>query len=235
MQRAVLIVAGGTGTRMGSAQPKQFLPLGEKPVIIETLNRFLEWDPEIIPAIVIYPDAREKLEEILNTYLPEEIRNRIILAEGGDTRCISVWNGVQALYHTLSQPETWLAVHDAVRPILSPALLENNFNTAVQKGNAVCCVPVKSSLRKISAEGSESVDRSLYLHVQTPQTFRLSELYGWMKNRPHDAFTDEASLAEASGACIYISEGSYDNLKITTPEDLIVARYLHAHPDFTPE
>lgn len=226
MQRAVLLVAGGTGTRMGSSLPKQFLRLTDKPVIIETLLRFLEWDADMVLAIVIYPEAREELTRLLGEHLPESIVRRIGIANGGATRTVSVWNGIQLLRKTIPPGDAWVAVQDAVRPLITPDLLERNFSLAATKGNAVSCVPVTSSLRKKTPEGSEAVDRAQFLTVQTPQTFRLSELYTWLEKRPHDDFTDEASLAEAFGQTIYLAEGSYRNIKITTPEDLWLARHL---------
>lgn len=233
MRRAVLLVAGGTGTRMGSAQPKQFLTLNGKPILIETLLRFMEWDAFMHCGIVIYPEARTELESLLQQHLPAELVKKISLANGGATRTISVWNGIQAMKEFLGAEDVWIAVQDAVRPLISADLLERNFNLAAAKGNAVSCVPVTSSLRIQEGESSRAVDRSQYWTVQTPQTFLLSALYHWLQQRPHDDFTDEASLAEYFGEKINLAEGSYRNLKITTPEDLYLARYL-ADPNHEP-
>lgn len=233
MRRAVLLVAGGTGTRMGSAQPKQFLTLNGKPILVETLLSFLEWDSHIQCGIVIYPEARKELESLLPKHLPDERVQKITLANGGATRTISVWNGVQAMKQALGSEDVWLAVQDAVRPLISSDLLERNFKLARDKGNAISCVPLTNSLRIQEGDSSKAVDRSLYWTVQTPQTFRLSSLYQWLQQRPHDDFTDEASLAEYFGEKIHIVEGSYRNIKITTPEDLYLARYL-ADPNHEP-
>jgi 2-C-methyl-D-erythritol 4-phosphate cytidylyltransferase len=234
MRRAVLLVAGGTGTRMGTTRPKQFLSLDHQPVIIHTLNCFLRFDPEIIVAIVIYPEAMGELQDILRQHLPEALVSRILLAKGGATRTVSVWNGLQSIQQALGGEDVWIGIQDAVRPFADEALLTRNYALAALKGNAVSCVSVKDSLRKKNPEGgSQAVNRAHYYAVQTPQTFRLSELYAWMENRPHDEYTDEASLAESFGAEIHLAEGSYRNLKITTPEDLVLARHFIQHPNFT--
>lgn len=224
MRKAVLLVAGGTGTRMGSSIPKQFLLLKGKPVIVRTIEQFLSWDSTIEVVISIYPDARETLEKVLMEWLPG---HSIRIVSGGATRTLSVWYGTRALYAQTEHPETFmLLIHDAVRPLIDHSTLDSNFATALRNGNSVSCVPVKSSLRRKTESGSEAVDRSEYYHVQTPQTFILSDFYEWMNRRPHDDFTDDASLAEFCGARIFLSEGSYENLKITTPDDLILAEHL---------
>jgi len=235
MQRAVVLVAGGTGTRMRSLQPKQFLTLNDKPVIIETLLRFLDWDENIIPVVVIYAQALSQLKEFINIYIPEHLKSRILITEGGSTRTCSVANGIEILFNTYPNSEILVAVHDAVRPLITPDLLSLNFDLAEKAGNAVCCVPVKSSLRLKTPTGSQALDRSQYFHVQTPQTFLLKQLHHWLNNRPNDDFTDEASLAEQAGESIHISEGNYSNIKITTPEDLVLARFLLQNPDFIPQ
>ena len=224
MRKAVLLVAGGTGTRMGSNVPKQFLHIQGKPVIIRTIEQFISWDPAIEVIISIYPAAKTALEQLLIEWLPGQ---HISIVAGGATRTLSVWNGISELYHHSQQPsEVMLFIHDAVRPIIHHSVLNQNYTTAIQHGNAVSCVPVKSSLRRKTESGSVAVDRSAYYHVQTPQTFLLSDFYEKMQQRPHDDFTDDASLAEACGAHIFVSEGSYDNIKITTPDDIQLAEQL---------
>jgi 2-C-methyl-D-erythritol 4-phosphate cytidylyltransferase len=229
MRKAVLLVAGGTGTRMGSSIPKQFLPIKGKPVIIRTIEQFLSWDSDIDVIISIYPDAKETLEELLSFWLPNQ---SIRIVPGGATRTLSVWYGTEALFAQVERPDqVMLLIHDAVRPLIQHSVLDTNLATALQYGNAVSCVPVKSSLRRKTESGSEAVDRSAYYHVQTPQTFILSDFHEWMNNRPHDEFTDDASLAEYCGAQIFLSEGSYENIKITTPDDIILAEHLWKEDD----
>jgi len=229
MRKAVLLVAGGTGTRMGSSIPKQFLPIKGKPVIIRTIEQFLSWDSDIEIVISIYPDAKETLEKLLSFWLPNQ---SIRIVPGGATRTVSVWFGTEALYaNTINPDQVMLLIHDAVRPLIHASVLDANYAQALRYGNAVSCVPVKSSLRRKTESGSEAVDRSVYYHVQTPQTFILSDFHGWMKNRPHDEFTDDASLAEYCGAQIFLSEGSYENIKITTPDDIILAEHLWKEDD----
>jgi 2-C-methyl-D-erythritol 4-phosphate cytidylyltransferase len=231
MRQAVLLVAGGTGTRMGSPKPKQFLRLNQYSILVETLNRFLDWNPEILPAIVSYPEVLEELNTLLDKEVPAEIRNKILICPGGNTRTVSVWNGIQLVHTALQGENAWVAIHDAVRPLVSSELLDNNQQIATEKGNAVACVPVTNSLRKITPEGTVAVNREEYFLVQTPQTFRLKDIYQWLKNRPHDQFTDEASLAEYFGATVNLSPGSYQNIKITTPADLYLARYISQNPN----
>lgn len=229
MRKAVLLVAGGTGTRMGSSIPKQFLPLKGKPVIVRTIEQFISWDSSIEVVISIYPDAKGTLEAVLAKWLPN---HSIRIVPGGATRTLSVWYGTEALYADTEHPEElMLLIHDAVRPLIDHSTLDANYSTALQFGNSVSCVPVKSSLRRKTELGSEAVDRSIYYHVQTPQTFVLSDFYTWMKQRPHDDFTDDASLAESCGTRIYLSEGSYENIKITTPDDIILAEQLWKEND----
>jgi 2-C-methyl-D-erythritol 4-phosphate cytidylyltransferase len=223
--RFALIVAGGTGTRMGGEVPKQLLPLRGKPILIHTVERFLRLGPNVLVCLALHPSLLERWPALLAQYLREDA-HRITAIAGGATRTLSVDAGLRACTAQAQGQPALVAIHDAVRPIVSQALLESAYAMALEKGNAVVCVPVKSSMRRKEGDASVAVDRSLYYHVQTPQVFRLNELTTAFQRRPHDEFTDDASLAEEMGIRIHICEGSYDNLKITTPEDMAVAEQL---------
>jgi 2-C-methyl-D-erythritol 4-phosphate cytidylyltransferase len=224
MITAVVLVAGGTGTRMGSDRPKQFLDLCGKPVFIRTLEIFLAWRNNLFFQVVMpeayLAEAQELVEKHSNIS-----RNQIGFCSGGETRTLSVWKGLQALA-SIMNPEDMVCIHDAVRPLIQSELLTENENIGNKYGNAIACIPVKSSLRRITPLGTEAVDRSQFYHVQTPQSFVWKSIWNAYSNRTSDDFTDDASLLESQGENIYISSGNYDNLKLTTPEDLLLARLL---------
>ncbi|GAB4046368.1 2-C-methyl-D-erythritol 4-phosphate cytidylyltransferase [Spirosoma litoris] len=209
-----IIVAGGSGSRMKSDVPKQFLLLKGKPILQHTIERFLE----VLPAsqlILVLPAKEQTIWETLcqehNFHPP------IQTANGGATRFQSVRNGL----NTIGASEGLVAVHDGVRPFVSPAIIQDSFETAARTGSAVTCVPVKDSVRVVGVNGvSQAVDRSQYRLVQTPQTFRLTSFRQAFQVEEQSFFTDCASVMEYAGFPITLIEGSYENIKITTPEDL---------------
>ena len=227
MINSAIIVAGGTGTRMGSSLPKQFLLLNGKPIIIHTVEKFLQYDPALLMAVVIHPSTKSYWEEVKSKYLSAQDSARIFTCEGGASRTASVHNGLALLHHHVPTSSACLvAIHDAVRPFVSHDMLTAAYHTAATHGAAVCCVPVKSSIREQTSAGSKAVDRTRFFHVQTPQVFKFSTLYQAYLERSHDQFTDDASLWEAAGEKVEICPGSYDNIKLTTPEDLFVAEMI---------
>lgn len=228
MQKAAIIVAGGTGTRMKTKLPKQFLPLRGVPIIVHTLGKFLDFDENLKIVLVLHAESAKLWEDLAMHYFSEgEMQDRIKCCSGGDERSSSVFNGLATLHAWLDNPEDCVvAIHDAVRPFVTQAMLEEVYSKAESYGGAVCCVPVKSSVREITPDGSRAVDRSRFLHVQTPQTFQFKKLFEAYRERPHDNFTDDASLFEAMGGNVIIAQGSYDNLKLTTPEDIFVAENI---------
>jgi 2-C-methyl-D-erythritol 4-phosphate cytidylyltransferase len=230
MKKAALIVAGGSGTRMGTARPKQFLLLGGKPILIHTIERFLHLDDELPIQLVLPLTDIAFWETDAPQWLNQAEMERVRVCPGGITRTDSVQNGLEALFDHLYPPEEyWVAIHDGVRPFIDAAKLEDAYETAFSEGASVTCVPVKSSMRKQNEDGSSvAVDRSQFFHVQTPQTFRLDQILDAYENRPTGSFTDDASLFQATGEKVVICGGSYDNLKITTPEDLFVAEKVLA-------
>ena len=213
-QLFAIIVAGGNGSRMQSSIPKQFLLLKDKPILQHTIEQFLA----VLPAqqiILVLPAAEQFTWAVLceqHAFNPP-----IQLVDGGSTRFQSVRNGLQAI-----QAATGIvAVHDGVRPFVTPAIIQNSFDTAARTGSAVTCIPVKDSVRVVGADGvSLAVDRSQYRLVQTPQTFALNHFRQAFQVHEQPFFTDCASVMEYAGFPITLIEGAYENIKITTPDDL---------------
>lgn len=227
MQKAAVIVAGGSGTRMESKVPKQFLPLGNMPIIFRTVKRFLAFDSSLLVVLVLPADNQEDWNGLTHLYLSDSEKSRITLQAGGNTRTLSVEGGLKVLAAQVDPAQTLVAIHDGVRPLITDDVINKAFAAAKEFGAAVSCIPVKSSMREEIAPGqSQPVDRSKYWHVQTPQSFRLEKILKAFSIREHDNFTDDASLYQAYIGKVAICEGSYDNLKVTTPEDLFVADAL---------
>lgn len=213
MKRYALVVAGGTGTRMGTPVAKQFLHLAGRPVLMHTLIRFATCDEVIL---VLPATQIEYWEELCRAHHFEQPHTIIA---GGSERFYSVLNGLAAL------PDTGLvAIHDGVRPCVTPEVINVAYETAAKFGNAIAAVKSKDSIRKVEADGySVAVNRSEYFLVQTPQTFSLELLKKAYCQPYKSTFTDDASVVESAGHQIYLIEGDYKNIKITTPEDLPLA------------
>ena len=212
-KRYAILVAGGTGTRMGAGMPKQFLPLPNGvPILVQTFQVFAQLPA--IEIIVVLPEPY--LAEWSGLSITYEMEPHLALA-GGPTRTESVAAGMAHV-----PPEALVAIHDGVRPYVTPALIKACFEVAAKSGAACAAVPSKDSLRQRLADGSSrAVPREQFFLVQTPQTFRASIWQEAYAAAPADAlFTDDASLVEAAGHPISLVEGSYANIKITTPEDL---------------
>lgn len=219
LPRFAIIVAGGSGSRMKASVSKQFLLLQGKPILQRTIERFLAVRPT--PHIIlVLPERDLAIWQDLclqHQFLPEAT-NTIQSVLGGATRFQSVRNGLAAIQAS----EGLVAVHDGVRPFVSPDIIEQSYRTAEQTGSAVTCVAVKDSVRVVDAAGrSQAVDRSQYRLVQTPQTFRLDIFRQAFQTDEQPFFTDCASVVEYAGHAVTLIEGSYENIKITTPEDLV--------------
>lgn len=218
MKKYAVIVAGGSGSRMGSTTPKQFLLLNDQPILMHTLARFAECDN--IELILVLPNNEIKSWQQLCLDYGFTIDHHII--EGGNTRFDSVKNGLEQV-----QEGSLVAIHDGVRPLISIATIENSYKVAKAKGNAIVAVPLKDSIRKREGESTVSKNRSDYYLVQTPQTFQSSLIKQAYANIADGSkYTDDASVFESQGGEINLIEGNYKNLKITTPEDLIIAQAL---------
>ncbi|MDP3915616.1 MAG: 2-C-methyl-D-erythritol 4-phosphate cytidylyltransferase [Bacteroidota bacterium] len=215
MKKFVIIVAGGSGSRMGSEIPKQFLQLCEKPVLMHTIQVFFDFDPES-ELILVLPDAQKNLWEELCLKHYFSLPHQIV--SGGETRFYSVLNGLK-----LIREDGIVFIHDGVRPLVSRETLERCNHMAQKNGNAIPVLSINESLRKQKGLRSVSVDRTLYLSVQTPQTFRSDQILKAYEQTFDTAFTDDASVAEKAGFTIFMVDGNRENIKITNPTDLIVA------------
>jgi len=213
-----VIVAGGQGTRMGTAMPKQFLELEGKPVLHHTLQAFIDALPGVHLVLVLPAHQVSYAQMILQTF-PDRIDLTIVT--GGETRFHSVQNGLKDI------PEDGIIlVHDGVRPLVTKELIQRCCRQAIEKGCAIPAIPVADSVRLVNDEGSEPIDRSQLRIIQTPQTFRASVLLPAFAQPYADSFTDEATVVEAYGDEVFLVEGEKSNIKITTPEDMIVAAAL---------
>lgn len=209
-----IIVAGGNGSRMKSDVPKQFLLLRGKPILQHTLERFLA----VLPAenIILVLPARER-QTWATLCEQHDFQANIQVVDGGASRFQSVRNGLATIVGT----DGIVAVHDGVRPYISPDIIRNSYETAAQTGSAVTCVPAKDSVRLINPDGSNrATDRATVRLVQTPQTFRLDWFRQAFQADEQSHFTDCASVLEYAGYSITLIEGAYENSKITTPDDL---------------
>ena len=199
---------------MQSEIPKQFLLLNGKPILQHTLERFLTVLPATNIVLVLPAPERQTWASLCQQY---RFTASVQQVDGGESRFQSVRNGLTAL------PDTGgvVAVHDGVRPFVTSEIIQTSFDVAAQLGSAVACVPAKDSIRLVSdGDHSRAVDRSSVRLVQTPQTFRLDWFRQAFQTDEHPHFTDCASVLEHAGFAITLIEGSYENIKITTPDDL---------------
>jgi 2-C-methyl-D-erythritol 4-phosphate cytidylyltransferase len=215
MKNTVIIVAGGSGTRMGTSVPKQFLEINNKPVIIHTIEKFYFFDRNIHLILVISSGHRSIWDQISRNF---SIPLRYEIAIGGQTRYHSVKNGLN-----LVKEESLVGIHDAVRPLIRTETIADIYREAANHGNAVPCVPVRESVREIKLSGSRIIDRKDLTLVQTPQVFLYTVLKKAYKIPYSAEFTDDASLVERSGVKIHLVQGDLYNIKITSPEDLEIA------------
>ena len=218
MKKYAVIVAGGTGSRMGAAVPKQFLLLRDKPVLWYTLEAFLG-AYEDMKVILVAPAEHMKAAKAVagGTCDPE----RVEYMEGGRTRFHSVQNGLK-----LINEDCVIFVHDGVRCLVSRDMIHRCYEQAVSLGSAIPVVDSKDSVRLVTGEGNVVVDRSRVKLVQTPQTFLSTILLPSYKVEYHEQFTDEATVVEAAGLVVHLLEGEPSNIKITLPVDLLMAEHL---------
>lgn len=220
LEQHLIIVAGGIGTRMKSDRPKQFLDLNGKPIIVRTILAFLEYNPDMNIVISVHRNYRSYLEGVLEK--AGLVRPNIRITFGGETRFESVRNGLKAIDSSTGI----VGIHDAARPLVSLQTIRVAFETAGLKGNAVPCVAMNESLRKISNNINVSVNRNEYKVVQTPQCFSLPKIRHAFEQPYNAVFTDDASVFEAAGHSIVLVEGNEENMKITSPHDLMIAQAL---------
>lgn len=218
MTRYALIVAGGKGLRMGGELPKQFIPVGGKPVLMRTMEAFYDSDSEI-QIILVLPHSQQdywgQLCRECRFSLPH------VIADGGETRFHSVKNGL-----ALVKTPALVGVHDGVRPFVSPEVIARCYKLAAEKKAVVPVIEVVETVRRLTGDGSVAVNRDDYRLVQTPQVFDaelLKKAYGQAYT---SLFTDDASVVEALGEPVFLTEGNKENIKITTPFDLKIATVL---------
>lgn len=216
----VIIVAGGKGLRMGSDIPKQFLPIGGKPVLMRTLERFKACD-EALQIILVLPEAQQDYWRGLCEQYHFDVEYQ--LANGGQTRFHSVQNGLALVP---DDAQGVVGVHDGVRPFPSIEVIRNCYETAREKKAVIPVIPVVETVRHLEGEQSVTVPRGDYRLVQTPQTFDIQLLKAANRQPYNDGFTDDASVVESYGFEITLVEGNRENIKITTPYDLKIAEVL---------
>lgn len=213
-----VIVAGGKGTRMQQKVPKQFLELNGLPVLMHTLHAFYNYSSQINIILVLPNNELPYWNELCKKHKFNIPHTQVT---GGDSRSASVQKGLACIHNQ----EGLVAIHDGVRPLVGLHTIAQSFSVAARYGNAIAAIPLKESIRKISDKYSQAVHRQEYRLIQTPQTFsvaKIKEAYSKVKEEQ----TDDASIAEKAGQTIHLIEGEYQNIKITTPEDLYVAAAL---------
>lgn len=218
MKKYAIIVAGGAGKRFNSELPKQFVPVCGKPLIIHTLEAFIKPVPDIEFIVVIHPKMRKKCESILEAF---PVLN-CILADGGPERFHSVKNGLAKI----TDENSLVAIHDAVRPFVSADVILNAFKEAEYYGNAVPAVNINESVRIRKGALNEPLDRTFLYKVQTPQCFKTNLIKNAYRQNFDEKFTDDAIVLESTGERIHLIDGNVENIKITYPSDMIVAEAL---------
>lgn len=213
-----LIVAGGKGTRIKSKLPKQFLELNGKPILLHTLEAFYRYSDKIQIVLVLPEDDFAIWKNICEKY---HFNKPLILQKGGDSRFQSVKNGLDRI-----EGPGLVAIHDGVRPLVSEDIIGASFRLAAVHQSAVAAVRLKESIRMTDQDNTKAVDRSRFRLIQTPQTFDIDLIKKAYETKEDSSLTDDASVAEKAGHIISLFEGSYENIKITTPEDLIVGEAL---------
>ena len=220
----VIIVAGGKGLRMGSDIPKQFLPIGGKPVLMRTLERFREYSPTLQIILVLPKSQQDYWKELCQKH---NFTVAYQLADGGESRFHSVQHGLALIP---DDAEGVVGVHDGVRPFPSIDVIKNCYEMARAKKAVIPVIPVVETVRHLEGESSITVPRGDYRLVQTPQTFDIQLLKAANRQPYNDGFTDDASVVEAFGHDVTLVEGNRENIKITTPFDMTIAEALLQQP-----
>lgn len=217
MKKVVVIVAGGSGSRMKSELPKQFIELNGKPILMHTIERFYNFDSAMDIRIVLPLDQISFWEEMLPYY---NFNITCKVYAGGNSRFQSVKNGLKDISN-----DTLVAIHDGVRPFVNELTIESGFKVAEEKGSAIPVISVFETIRRLDeADRSQTVNRDKYKLVQTPQIFNSDILLEAYSQDFSEEFTDDASVVEAKGYAINLFEGNRENIKITTQVDLLVAK-----------
>jgi len=218
MKKFAVIVAGGSGLRMGNSIPKQFLELRGKPVLWYTINAFLDAFSDL-EIILVLPKAH--LETGLEITRSTKDSKRVWITEGGETRFHSVKKGIDQI-----QQHSIIFVHDGVRCLLTPDLIRRCYTHAIDHGNAIPAIAAVDTIRIETVKGNELIDRNKLHIIQTPQTFFSDILKAAFEQDYTETFTDEASVVERLGVKIHIVEGEESNIKITRPIDILIAEKI---------
>jgi 2-C-methyl-D-erythritol 4-phosphate cytidylyltransferase len=218
MKKTAIIVAGGTGQRMGATMPKQFLVIEGKSILLHTVNQFVAAFADINFVIVLPADY---IQEGKNLIASSGLTQHVQFTAGGETRFQSVKNG---LAHVA--PDAIVFVHDAVRCLLTPDLIQRSYQQALEKGSAIPAVASTDTIRITEGTKHHVVDRTNVMMIQTPQTFNAAILQKAFEQAYQSSFTDEANVLETSGTEVFLIEGEYENIKITRPLDLAIAAYI---------
>jgi 2-C-methyl-D-erythritol 4-phosphate cytidylyltransferase len=219
MKKIALIVAGGTGSRMNNDIPKQFLLLKNKPVLYYSIKAFLDAFDDLKIILVLPKEHIAKGQEIIDGYFD---CSKFKITAGGRTRFHSVQNGLSLV----SDEEAIVFVHDGVRCLITPKLIRDCYQTALKSGTAIPVVDCRDSVRLLTSNGNRALNRNKIKFVQTPQTFHSKILLPAFVIDYKDQFTDEATVVEAYGMKVSLVEGEINNLKITTPVDLLIAEHI---------
>ena len=212
---------------MQSPIPKQFLKLNGQPLLLHSISAFAEFDRDISVILVLPADQFAQWEKIAAEFtLPVPVS----ITAGGDTRFESVKNGLSLI----PEGDALVAIHDAVRPLVSQWTISSAFKAAERYGNGVPAVPLSDSIRQIESSLSVAVDRSKFCLIQTPQCFSVPLLKKAYSQEYKYTFTDDASVVESLGEQIHLVDGNVDNFKLTTPTDLVVAEALLKHRSANP-
>lgn len=217
MERTIIITAGGIGKRMGGDQPKQFLMLGGKPVLMHTIERLFQFDAAMQLIITLPENHISTWKQLCETFA-FTIQHEIVA--GGKERFHSIQNALPLCIGEI------IAVHDGVRPFVSNETLQHLFSTVLEKKAVIPVVLPKESMRKVEGETSHAVERAAYRVVQTPQVFTAEILRQAYQQVYTDFITDDASLVEQLGVAIYLVDGNDENIKLTSPIDLFVGELL---------
>ncbi len=219
-KKIAIIVAGGTGQRMGSVVPKQFLEIQGKPILLHTIDQFVAAFSDIQLVVVLPEGYIQEGQALLSK---NGFTKNIVFVPGGDTRFQSVKNGLAQV-----KESAIVFVHDAVRCLLTPALIQRCYQQALENGSAIPAVSSTDTVRLMKGDKNELFNRENVMLIQTPQTFQSDILLAAFNQDYIASFTDEANVVEASGKPVSIVDGEFENIKITRPLDLAIADYILA-------
>lgn len=230
MKRYAIIVAGGKGLRMGGDVPKQFRLIGGKPVLMHTLTAFRRFDANMTLILVLPEEQIAGWQDLCHQHGCDILHT---VVPGGETRFHSVKNGLSVIP---DEAEAVVGVHDGVRPFVSQEVLQRCYEMAEEEKAVIPVIPVVETIRELAngqwptANASVTVPRDNYRLVQTPQVFEVSLLKRAYEQTYKEAFTDDASVVEAMGCRVWLTEGNRENIKLTTPADMLIAEaFLNVH------